>query len=635
MNNYLNNKTKKWKGGSSLLLLLFLFVVSNKVGAQIQVSGNGENKFQGLSPGGTTIAATNGTLKLYASIGQPMAVSRNAVNGMRAGMLSGANNRILSKDKTAPKITATTASVTLTKGTTNANSFSVLVTDNLGVASVKMVHKKLMDPERNFMETFLTKGTSPNSYSVIVQDSWYDDIGLEYYYYATDRAGNTVRDPLVGSYFTYLNDPAVVLPVSLISIGNKIANYRMIAMPYVSDSGEDIATIFGTNSGMPAYSQSKDVWRLGTYDAPSQKFVEYPSGLTSLNRGKGYWFILNKEVNQIAFGARVSPANNRKSLFKIPLKAGWNLIGNPYPTKVNWNDVQRFQGNPVIGDLSTWNGGWSLVTDWLAFQGGYVKSASDTDLIIPFSGQSSIGGRYTTMPFSSDISASHWEVNLDIYQENSFNKLGRFGMLNSDVIGDEFKSYNPPPIENSPEINFSPDKLCRKIVPTNSNNTWEFEIRGDIGKEAVLQWNNDLGAGSEALYLFDGRSNQLIDMKKTSHYQLFLQDNHSFKIFFGADASHLLNNETIISKPFPNPTINRKTAFVIALPSSSSPFEIDMQVYATNGAIVKNYHQVTDSGVHQFEMDFESDLQQNLYYYRIKVLSNRFSSQQTGKLLIE
>ena len=621
--------------GVFFLFFVFTFFKTTSLTAQIQVYGIGDNKFQSFASGGTASgAATNGSLKLVAIIGQPLIISSGSLTQTQAGILSASNNGVLVKDKVPPKITSSAVVPTLNKGTSNSNNFNITVSDNIAVASASISYKKLMAPSSSFVNTTLNKGTSANAYSITIQDSWYDDMGMEYFYTAFDKAGNSVRDPVSGTYFSFLKDPSALLPASRYSVGNKLSNYRIIALPYVNDSGEDISNVFGTSSGLPAYSSANDVWRLGTYDTKTQSFSEYPTSLTSFNRGKGYWFILNKQVNQISFGAKVSPNNTRNNLFKIPLKIGWNLIGNPYPTKINWSEVQQFQGNPVVGDLSSWDGGWSLVTDWSAFQGGYVNSLVDGDLTIPFPGQSTLGGKIASAYFGADISSTQWQVDLHIFQENSFNKLGRFGMINATIVGDDFKSYNPPPLENSPEINFSPERLCRMIVPTATQSTWLFEVLGETGKEAELRWNSDLGSGPEALYLLDLSANQLLNMKEVTTYQFTLEKNHMFKIFFGT-GSNLFGNDVVISKPYPNPVQDRSTSFIIALPDSSPSFDVDFQLFGADGAIVNYLNKVMTSGAQPIDWKFGEELKTGLYYYRIRVSSKQFSKTETGKLLIQ
>ena len=608
-----------------------------KAVAQVQVYGASDSKFQSFSSAGTTsTASTNGTLKLTAIVGQPMLVNGVLLTQTQSGILSAAKNGILIKDRIAPTILANAGAATLSKGTSNANIFSITVTDNIVVAAAKINFKKIMDPSTNFTETTLAKSNTPNVFSVTINDSWYDDMGLEYFYTAMDRSGNIKRDPLTGSYFTFLKDPNALLPKTRYSIGNKISNYRIIALPYISDSGEDISNVFGTASGMPSFSPGKDVWRLGTYDTPSQSFLEYPSSLTSFNRGKGYWFIISSEVNQISFGTKVAPTNTRNSLFKIPLKTGWNMIGNPYPAQVSWNDVQQFEGNPIVGDLSSWNGGWSLVSDWLPFQGGYVNSSSDADLTIPFSGQTKIGGRKEITNFSSNISASDWQVDIHVYQEHAYNELGRFGMINSLEVGDQYRSYNPPPLENSPEINFSSDRLCRMIVPTAPQRAWTFKVKGEIGKSAELKWSKELGSGSEELFLLDNSSKKLVNMREADSYLFELLNDHEFRILFGSDKNDLGLEDLVISTPYPNPVYDRKPFVMMGLPTlGNNQYEVEMSLFSANGSMVSTLKKNVIAGIQTISWELNEDLNSGLYYYRISVKSSQFYKTQTGKLVLK
>jgi hypothetical protein len=617
-----------------VVLILLALVISSK--AQIQIYGSGDNKFQSFASAGTTSeASTNGALKLNAIVGQPMLVNGALLTQTQSGILSAAKNGILVKDKISPTIVANAAAAVLSKGASNSNIFRVTVTDNVNVASARISYKKLMAPLTSFTDAALARSNTSNAFSANVNDSWYDDMGLEYFYTATDNAGNSKRDPLTGTYVTFLKDPNALLPKARYSIGDQISNYRMISLPYIGNQGEDISSVFGKSSGMPDFSEFKDVWRLGTYDTPSKSFVEYPASLNTFNRGKGYWFILNREVDQISFGEKVSPPNTRASLFKIPLKTGWNMIGNPYPTQVRWSDVQQFEGNPAVGDLSGWDGGWFLVTDWAAFQGGYVNSTSDAGLTIPFSGQTKNGGRKSAVNLNPDISAADWQVDIHVHQAHAYNKLGRFGMINSLQVEDQFKSYNPPPIENSPEIDFNAERLCRSIVRTVKQHTWSFVVKGEKGKTAELRWSSGLGSGSEELFLLDNSSKAVTNMREVNSYKFELDSDHGFKILFGSSKSDLDVEDIIISPVYPNPTIDRKSFALLGLPVAVGLYEVEMSLFNASGSSVNvSKHQI-GAGIQTIGWELSSEITPGLYYYRIRVSGGQFAKTQTGKLVLQ
>lgn len=619
--------------------------------AQTQVYGN--NTFQSFAAAGTTngAASDGANIRLHSIVGQPIA-NNVSVGGQstQSGFLSSVTSGVVVSDKVPPTISVANQQATvLTNGTTS--TFTASITDNVGVISPKIFYKKIMAKASTFAEAPLVAGSTANTYTVGILDSWHDEIGLEYYYTATDKAGNPTRLPAAGSYFTYLTVPSVQVPAAAISAGDQISNYRIIAMPYSADTGVEINTVFGTTadaggklpSGLAQYKATKSVWRLATYEGSAVK--EYPDGLTSFKRGKGYWFIVKDPTTINLVGSQTAPSYNRSSLFSITLASGWNMIGNPYPVALKWSEVQGFQGNPTVGDLSTWDssistngvaGGYRPITDWASFQGGFVKNttAGDIKITIPFPGQTATGGRQSSNDLSSDISNPNWQIDLAILQGNVFNKLARFGMMDAKHVGDEYTSYNPPAFESSPEINFNTEKLCRSIVPSASNYSWKFEAAGVKGQPTTLEWNNDLGTGKEGIYLLDQMSLKLTNMKETSSYQFTMEDNHKFSVLYASTEADVKPDNILVLKPYPNPLEERKTTFTFGLPEALNPYQTEIQIYGGNGVLVNTHQQILQPGIQTLIWEPADEIKSGLYYYRIKVASGNNSATQTGKIIV-
>lgn len=626
------------------LLFLLLTVSAMKLcmyncRAQSQVYGN--NSFQSFASAGTTngAASDGANIRLYSIVGQPIANNASAAGqSTQSGFLSSVTSGVVVSDKVPPTISVANQQATvLTNGTTS--TFSASITDNVGVISPKIFYKKIMAKASTFAEAPLVAGSTANTYTVGILDSWHDEIGLEYYYTATDKAGNPTRLPSTGSYFTYLTVPSVQVPAAAYSFGNDVSKYRIIAMPYTSDAGEEISSVFGTSSGLPKYAATKSSWRLATYENGAIK--EYPD-LPSFYRGKGYWFIL-KDQATIILGSKTAPANNRNSLYVIELKSGWNMIGNPYPVALKWSEVQgfAFADNKNLGDLHTWDnigvaGGYRPVSDWAAFQGGFVKNTtgSDIKITIPFPGQTATGGRQSSVELSSDISSSNWQISLDIFQANGFNKLARFGMIDTKQLGEELKSYNPPSFENSPEINFNVGKLCRSIVTTQPKHTWKFEASGIVGQTTELTWSPILGSGQEGIFLLDENSLQLINMKEVSSYQFVMENNHTFSILFAAKAEQATPDNIVLARPYPNPIQDGKATFTFGLPEAVNPYQAEIQIYGGNGILINTHEQTLQPGIQSLVWEPTDEIKSGLYYYRIKVASGDNFTTQRGKIIM-
>ena len=80
-----------------------------------------------------------------------------------------------------------------------------------------------------------------------------------------------------------------------------------------------------------------------------------PHSATSLSppAGVGYWLRADSDISVLA-----NAFSDLTNAYDIPLKAGWNMIGDPFPFKVDWNGVMvTYQGRsvPIISAVAL---GW-------------------------------------------------------------------------------------------------------------------------------------------------------------------------------------------------------------------------------------------------------------------------------------
>ncbi len=582
------------------------------------------------SVGGRVSTGTN--IRLISVAGQPIAYNGTGTEP-RAGFLHAAPYLIT--DTQAPVILVGTLP-TLTRGL--AATLSATITDNIAVRSPKLFYKSITSPKASFTSSDLNAGTN-NTFSVQVANSVFDnDMGLEYYFQAKDDANNITPTPASGSYL-YLSLPSTQVPAAVLSAGSTSSNYRIITIPYISDGGEAITNVFGTSSGLPAHKSDKTVWRLATYNSTSKQFEEYPN-LPNFERGKGYWFLVRNSV-PITLGTRATPPNNRTSLFKIKLKPGWNMIGNPYPVAIKWSDVQNFVGNEPAKTfpLNVYKGGWSTETDLAAFQGGFVKNTTNAEIeiSIPFSGQTAIGGRAES-EIGTDISVGAWQVPMHIFQGEAFNKLGAFGMVPTLKEANEFSGFNPPAFDTAPEINFEEaglSKLCKQITLRAAQKIWRFKASGTVGQTTELHWTNQLGSGTETLYILDEVNLKLINMRVEDRYDFTLTSDHAFTLFYGVAADKILPQKISISSPYPNPITNRSTSFIVGLPESTESFDVGFQLFSATGIAIHNEIKALPSGIHPLLWQPGNELTAGVYYYRIQVRAAQGVQVATGKLIVQ
>lgn len=609
----------------SVILIKILLLASLKLPGQVNIT------FQTFSTSGTTQdASVNSGQKLYSVIGQPTMSGSNDPVATHAGFLQLANYIVVVVDEEAPAIIYNTPNQELNAGSTD--NLAVQITD-INPIPIARIHYRPIGGD-SFQEADLTR-VSLGNYTAQVQPSWSDDMGMEYFFTATDAATNPnqSRSPTTGSYYAYMKNASTAFPVS--SFGSSVANYRIVALPY-SPASNTISSLFDE---LGEYSNTK--WRMATYRNTTDDFAEYPADFTTLERGKGYWLIIKNTVD-IGLGETLAPKENRGVLYQMTLKPGWNMMGNPYPVSINWNDVLSLNNDLLISGLQVYNGGWANATDLPAFQGGFVNysGTADLNIKIPFKGQTSEGGRVSFTNIGSDLGADEWKVDLHIFQSATFNKVGGFGMTPLASNGrDFFDVLNPPRFVNSPEIIFDKEAAgfspACDMVRTNKEGNWKFYVHGNPGEPSVLQWTDDLGENNNDLFLLDETNLEVIDMKRVNNYS-FIQHNEmmDFKIFFGEGIKDKVSpDRTIISVPYPNPALaGQPVAFRIALPESEQQYIINLKLYDMSGKTVNQESYVRTSGIHQIE--FKKDLSIGLYLFNMLITNGTVNDCINGKLVV-
>ena len=157
---------------------------------------------------------------------------------------------------------------------------------------------------------------------------------------------------------------------------------QMISSPYSYAGLGDFAALFGLSAPSA---------RLIAWNASAAAYVFYPAApANTLSPGTGYWVSFPAPAYPHFDGALV-PAT---APFSLPLAAGWNLIGDPFPAAVplssitaNGSPIPASAVSPTLYSYSTASGQYlsvSAATDALQPYAGYwIYSAQRATLSIP------------------------------------------------------------------------------------------------------------------------------------------------------------------------------------------------------------------------------------------------------------
>lgn len=554
--------------------------------------------------------------------------------------------RFTMADATAPTLTFTPSN--LNKG--SAKVFEITITDAGGIATdkTKIYYRGITSTGTSFSSADMIQvsgGTPTNSkFDVTALETWYDGIGLEFYIEAEDIAGNKSRSPLTSTsyHYSYITFPAANKPkISGLAFGGDASTYRIISIPYKLENNS-ISTIFDEMGGA-----NKKNWRLITYAGKSggtDNWNEFDggAGLSSIERGKGYWFNAKNDTEIFIEGAS-TPENNRTSFFKINLQPGWNQIGNPYPIAMNWTET--IAGKTGIGQVKKYlNGTYSNTETLNPYEGGFVfVTGASQQITVRFPGITT-GGRIESKELSGDLSSPSWSLPLIVEQGLLRNELSGIGMNpQANVDFDVFDDLNMPGFEGvrRADLEFAKSAgeikvLSKDIVPTLPEYVWDFTLNTNGNESTELTWNNSLfGNNSKELYLLDEDTQMLINMRSQSSYSFDPVKSSRFKIYFGEGMKEKIKpGKILLGQAYPNPaTDNISVPFTLS--DEASLYDVQLEIYNTQGAKMATiYKGQLTPGFYNTTWSFEGTPLNNGLYLVKMVVRGKVSEVQTEKIII-
>lgn len=402
-----------------------------------------------------------------------------------------------------------------------------------------------------------------------------DRLGLYCQFTAIDKSGNEIVSE---AKYTYLSYPATSTKQNFpgLVFGKSVGSYQLISVPLQVDN----STVTEVFNDLGGYNNKK--WRL--FSLMSDDIKEYPS-FTSIQPGQGFWLIVANET-EINPGAghtlKVTPDNE----FKINLKAGWNLIGNPYDFTISSEDIEDANGMPA-GTLEFkqfLSGSFKNEAMLQRYKGAFVYSDAAQEISVPLINHSPSGGRSkekTNGPLDSRV----WDLSLSVIDGDFRNELFGFGMnpaASPDKdIWDEVSLPLLEGMTNSSMIfkEVRNHVLTKDVVPTEDNYSWQASVSTNNG--ITLSWDNQyFGDNDKQLIMESTFAVELIDMRKVTSIKI-PSGEHVLKFHFGSDEyikHQLVENKSRLGYVYPNPLRNGKmlSAFV-SLPAGTNEIALQLQ----------------------------------------------------------
>jgi ASPIC and UnbV/Bacterial Ig-like domain/FG-GAP-like repeat len=575
-----------------------------------------------------------------APLQQSVTVEAGAFTDINGNATAAINWSFVTIDNIAPTITFSAPAQLDYKF--NSTPFVVTATDNTGqVSSATLSYRKIAGG--TFTDLPGTFDVASSKWNFTVLESFFDATGLEFFLTAKDATNNIGRLPLDANtnFYTYLNYKAAdnVILSDRIGFGGTVNGWKIFTIPFELGSNSSISTVLDELSALVV----KTDWRMLTYK-DNTAWGEYPTDFSSFTRGKGYFINIKNSIT-LKMPDALTPSNNRKNLFQMALKKGWNQVGNPYLTPISWDDVKNFTGNSGLTGtgavLKTFTGGsYANATTLQPFEGGFVLAENDVTVSIPFSGQLAIGGKKETPAFGE----GDWVMPLTLKNGDFENNFGGVGMHSQASHSyDQFDDVNAPRFINYLEMNFAhPEHLAkqfaRDVVPAQEEFVWSFKIESNQSGLAAIDWDSKaLGRSSKEIYLFDVELQKPINMREASSYQFDPKISGSFKIFYGDNLDSKIKPSRIqLGQAFPNPSSGEVT-IPFTLHDQSGAYHVQIEVFDTkgrkvatlaDGEYVPGFYSLTWNSQ-------QNELRSGLYLYRMRVNGTDVSEVQTKKVIID
>jgi photosystem II stability/assembly factor-like uncharacterized protein len=558
-----------------------------------------------------------------------------SVEGVAFNILTTGDNwnfsTLTAPDTEAPVITNPGSIPKLAVGSATSRSLTIEITDNVGVQQAKIFYRGIVTSNNApFTELNMTAPTQGHNFTAEIPASAFDAMGVEFYATAVDAAGNSSRSPSNANQFHYSykdlsNADPDMRRISGLITGGAQNSYRIRTASYELQS-----TNFQTALGLTSYNKASiRIFRVnpGTASNASNPYIELnTSGFTGIERGQGY-FINSKDAASFTIAGASTPPNNRNTLFTLNLKAGWNMIGNPYPVALNWNDVRA--NHSSVAELNIFEGTWSTSNQNLQPNMGglvFVGGSADVNIQVPIPGITA-GGRFDNSEAGTNLDEAHWELPITFVHGDVTNNLPGIGMHpEASELFDRFDNPTLPRFFDFAEINFARNEpmapyFTKDVVPTQREYTWEFTFASNQEGLATFNWDNsDLG-NSKDLVLFDVSKQLVLDMKASNTYTFDPKTSSSFRIYFGDNLGETLKPDRImLGNAYPNP--GRSEARVpFNISAEAGNVAIVMEIYNNLGVKIGTIVEGNfEPGFHEAQFDANSsDLSNGMYLIKLSV----------------
>jgi len=337
-----------------------------------------------------------------------------------------------------------------------------------------------------------------------------------------------------------------------------------------------------TTAGINVFSGSEGVYYYNPIKPGGHGWSEFTTGNMETMRGYVTRFTDNKTLSFLS--ALNSGSTTFTNLYRTAFQSGnygWNLLGNPYPSGIQWDNVVELNGgydndaftantklNPPVY-ISNNNG------NYLSYNNGAGSPGFD-DGIIPPATAFWIQVNKNFIDANNPIFGASLTLNNSVRQHKSNgSKSTHFDIINLSLSNYDFNDVLVIPLRNDANIQFDQnydaikmfsenndypqiyaltqnnEKLSIKAIPDNYNETIFLPLGFTNTTNSTLTISvNDLSAFNQnlSIYIEDKVENKLINLKNENTYTFNSSsniDNSRFFLIIGSSANSISDNNVI------------------------------------------------------------------------------------------
>ena len=491
----------------------------------------------------------------------------------------------------------------------------------------------------------------------VIASSFVTSVGVEYYIYSRDVAGNETYKPAEGHYSISVTIPGVGLsstdrwPTGIPN-GSAVSSYQFISFPGQAANATPTDILV---DDLLVYDDTK--WRFFTYSGGG--WNEFAT-INTIDPGVGYFLIVKDAGFNITTGQTRSVTTDDD--FTINFTSGeWVMLGNPFDFSIPLENVMIDDSTNLAGDPNfyTYDGanGWVSANKLDPWKGYVYKSTTANQLFIKPSKSSS--GLKIVNP-EIVLQENEWLIDISARNGLGVDKINTVGMLTA--ANDEYDAldaYEPPMLpggislrmDNRDWVQYGDTYTTDIRTVKEEGEFWDMEIAAEDDRHNVyihFEGLADIPAEFD-VFAIDVTLGVAQDLRWKPIYRYAVSNPksiHDIRFIAGTKEFVQENNAGVelypdrfsISQNYPNP-FNPQTSILITLEDIAS---VDLIVYNLLGEEVirisdrelypAGYHNFIWKGLNRDGKRVAS----GVYFYmtRIRDMSGKTILNQTKKMIM-